>query len=247
MTRAGKRGRDVFRRRRWLPEEDALLRALYPDSPTATIARRLGRTLSATYMRAKELGLRKSAAYLASPAACRLRRGDNVGARTRFQKGHPPANKGIKRPPGWAPGRMRETQFRKGQRGWNWRPVGSERLVEGYLYTKISDQRHVPWTRNWMPTHVMLWEQHNGPLRPGHAVAFKNGDRTDVRLDNLECISRRELMARNTVHNLPKPVAEAVQLLGVLRRKLNRRSRDEEQARGPAESPVRYARGAVGQ
>jgi hypothetical protein len=219
--------------RAWLPDEDARLRALYPDAPTVIVARKLGRSLSSTNQRAQKLGLHKSAAYLASPAACRLRRGDNVGARSRFQKGHAPANKGLRRP-GWGPGRMKATQFKKGQLPWTWRPVGAERLIDGYRYTKVSDHRSVPWTRNWRPTHVLLWEKHRGLVPPGHALAFLNGDRTDIRLDNLELITRGELMARNTLHNLPEPLPQTIQLLGALKRKINRRSRNEEQDRRPA-------------
>lgn len=48
---------------------------------------------------------------------------------------------------------------------------------------------------------------------------------TDVRLDNIECITRRELMARNTVHNLPAALKEVVQLSGVLKRQINKRKR----------------------
>lgn len=219
--------------RPWTPDEDARLRAAYADTPTADLARALGRSLSSTYQRVKRLGLFKSAAYLASPAACRLRRGDHVGAAFRFPKGHVPANKGIRRP-GWAPGRMSETFFKPGQSGWNWRPVGAQRLVDGYWYTKISDHRRVPWTQNWRPTHVLLWEAQHGPIPPGHALAFTNRDKSDIRLDNLELITRRELMVRNTLHRYPKPIAEAIQLLGAMHRKINRRSRDEEQNRRPA-------------
>ena len=234
MTPRRKRSREAFPRRPWCRKDDRILRKLYPDAPTAAVAHRLGRTLAATYSHAQKLGLEKSAAYLASPAACRLRRENHPGKAFQFRKGHLPANKGLRRP-GWAPGRMKETQFRKGQRGWNWRPVGSERVINGYRYTKISDHRRVPWTRNWRPTHVLLWEQQRGPVPPKHAVAFVNGDRGDVRLDNLTLIARREPMARNTVHNLPKPLAETVQLLGALKRKINRRARiDEEQDRRSA-------------
>lgn len=213
-------------RRRWTPDEDALLRALYPDTPTAEIARRLGRSLTTTYQHARKLGLRKSDAYLASPAACRLRRGDNVGARSRFTPGHVPANKGLRRP-GWSPGRMGETQFKagvlNGVAAQRFKPIGSTRTIDGYEYTKIAAVPG-PWTRNWKHTHVLLWESAHGQLPTGHALVFRNGDRTDIRLDNLELITRAELMARNTVHRYPKSVAEAVQLLGALQRKINRRA-----------------------
>ena len=223
----------------WSQEEDARLAVLYPDTPTLAIATELGRSLASTYHRAFHLGLAKSAAYLASPAACRLRRGDNVGAAYRFPTGHAPANKGLHRP-GFAPGRMKETQFQKGKAPVNWRPVGSERVIDGYRYTKVSDERGVPWTVNWKPTHILTWEAAHGPLVPGHAVAFKNGDKSDIRLDNLECITRAELMMRNTVHNLPAPLPEMVQLIGALNRKINRRNRkSEEQDRGSEKPSVR--------
>src|SRR6202012_2284795 len=91
--------------RTWQKSEIRILRKSYPNLPTKELARLLGRSKSAVYGQAGLLGLRKSATYLASPEACRLRRGHNVGERTRFLQGHAPANKGLRRP-GWAPGRM---------------------------------------------------------------------------------------------------------------------------------------------
>lgn len=204
-----------------------MLRELYPDTPTAHVARRLRRTVAATYGRADKLGLNKSAEYLASPAACRLRRGDNPGVAFRFPKGHVPANKGLRRP-GWGPGRMKETQFKKGvRRGVAvrlYKPIGTERISkDGYLERKVNDG--LPLQARWRAVHLVVWEAAHGPLPRGHAIAFKNGDKRDIRLDNLECITRAELMARNTVHNLPKPLAQTVQLLGALRRKINRKAR----------------------
>jgi hypothetical protein len=231
-------------KRLWHPAEDALLVARYPHEATEVLARDLRRPLSSTYQRALKLGLRKTAAYLAGPAACRLRRGDNVGVASRFQKGHVPANKGLRRP-GWGPGRMKETQFRKGERrgvaARNWRPVGTILAdPEGYLRIKVREAQPGEAygfgnPRVWPLLHRHVWEAAHGPLPKGHAIAFRNRDRKDVHLDNLECISRRELMARNTVHNLPKPLAAAVQLLGALTRQIRRRTRThEEQDRGPA-------------
>lgn len=216
-------------KRLWNPEEDALMRALYPDMPTADLAARLGRPFESVYRRAWKLGLRKSAAYMASPAACRLRRGDNIGAPHRFPKGHVPANKGLRRP-GWHRGRMQETQFKKGHRHGRaaaaYKPIGTERISkDGYLERKVNDA--LPFQRRWRAVHLLIWETANGPLPAGHAISFKNGDRTDIRIDNLELISRRELMARNTVHNLPAPLPEVVQLIGALKRKINRKTRSD--------------------
>lgn len=183
-------------RKHWSADDDALLRELYPNLPSEEVAQRLGRTLCGTYGRANNLGLKKGEAYLASPAACRLRRGDTVGAACRFQKGHAPANKGLRRP-GWAPGRMKETQFTPGQAGHNWKPIGSERLVDGYWYTKVSDRRRVPWTANWKPTHVLRWEASNGPLPKGTALKCLDGDRRNTDPANWVPIARALLLSLN--------------------------------------------------
>lgn len=244
--------RDRFRagKRLWSQADDRDLRRIYPDRPTSVVAQSLRRTVFAINARAEKLGVHKSAAYLASPDACRLRRGDHVGARFRFQPGHVPANKGLRRP-GYSVGRgrMQETQFKKGVlngvAGRRFKPIGSTRLVDGYLYRKVTAVPG-PWTVNWRLESVLIWERARGPVPAGHALVFRNHDRTDVRLENLELITRRVLMARNSVHNLPPPLAQAVQLLGALNRKIRRSPRNEEQDRRSAESLVRNARSPEG-
>lgn len=236
MTTASTGDRYRAGKRLWSAADDAALRRLYPHEPTAAIAPKLRRSVQAIYGRADLLGLRKSAAYMASPEAYRFRRGQGGGEAFRYPKGHIPANKGTRRS-GYAPGRMRETQFKKGVlngvAAQRLKAIGAMRLVDGYLYRKTS-ARPGPWTVNWKLEHVLIWETAHGPLPAGHVVVFRNHDRTDVRLDNLERITRRELMARNSVHNLPEPLAKAVQLLGALNRQIRRRTRDEEQDRRPA-------------
>lgn len=212
-------------RRRWTAEDLRELRARYPHEPTADLVRAFGRPSASIYGMAGLLGLRKTPEYMASPAACRLRRGDNVGAPYRFKKGQTPANKGLRRP-GWHRGRMRETQFKKGQMPPTWVPIGTEVVdPDGYRKVKISDDRTKASRFNWRFVHVRIWQRaHRRRVPKGHAIAFRNGDKTDLRPENLELISRRELMARNTVHNLPKPLAEVIQLRGALVRQIHRRS-----------------------
>jgi HNH endonuclease len=236
---------DRFRagKRLWSRAELTLLRKRYPHEPTAAIARDLRRTTTATYGRAQILGLKKSAAYIAAILTVEGERLRLVGGPSRFVKGQVPANKGLRRP-GWGPGRMKDTQFKKGHRqgiaARNWRPVGTVLPdPEGYLRIKVREAQpgEVYGFGNpgvWPMLHRHLWEKAHGPIPPGHVVALKNGRRDDVRLDNLELISRRQLMARNTVHNLPKPLARTVQLLGALNRTIRRRTAHEEQDRRPA-------------
>jgi hypothetical protein len=224
-------------KRLWSAAEESLLIARYPHESTATLARELRRTVLAVYGKVALLGLRKSAEYLASPDACRLRRGDEVGKAYRFKKGHTPANKGTRRP-GCAPGRMAETQFRQGERSGRaarlYKPIGSESVSkDGYVMRKVNGD--LPFHRRWRFVHRLVWEEANGPVPKGHAIVFRNGDKRDTRLENLECISRKELMARNTVHNLPKPLVETIRQLGSLNRQIRQRSSNgEEQDQRPA-------------
>lgn len=209
-------------RRTWTPADVRALELLYPDVPNDVIARFLGRTVNAINARSDAMGLHKSARYLASPAACRLRRGDDIGTATRFRKGQAPANKGLRRP-GWGPGRMKETQFKKGQSR-NKMPLGATRLIEGYVYRKVSEIPFMPYTVNWKLEHHLVWTAAHGAIPAGHKLRFVNGDRQDIRLDNLELVSDAAMMARNTVHNLPKPLASTIQLLGALKRQIRRRA-----------------------
>jgi hypothetical protein len=218
-------------RRFWTTAEEALLRAQYPNTPTKNLARQLRRPLSSVYQHAASLGLTKSAAYLASPAAGRTNGRQGIG--TRFPPGHVPANKGLRRP-GWGPGRMKSTQFQPGVRlgvaAKNWRPVGTILTdTEGHQRIKVREAHPGEAygfgnVRVWPLLQRHVWEQANGPIPSGHAICFKDGDKARCAIQNLECISRLELMRRNSVHRYPKALSHTIQVLGALKRQLRKRT-----------------------
>lgn len=164
---------------------------------------------------------------------------------SRFPKGHVPVNKGLRRP-GWGPGRMKSTQFKAGERSGmaakNWRPVGTILMdADGYQRIKIREahpgEAHgFGNVRVWPLLQRHVWAEAHGPIPAGYNVCFKDGDKTNCALTNLELVSRRDMMKRNTVHNLPKPLAETIQLLGALNRQIRKRTTHagEEQDRGLA-------------
>jgi hypothetical protein len=224
----------MSQRRFWQDWELNILRTQYPDTATKALSRSIGRSESAVYGRAAIMGLKKSESYLAGPDACRLRRGDNVGAANRFRPGHVPANKGLRRP-GWSPGRMAETQFKPGARPHTWRPIGSTRLSkDGYLQRKVSDTGYPP--KDWVGVHILMWKEAYGAVPKGFAVAFKDRNKTNIRLDNFELVSRQELMRRNTIHNYPPELADVIRLGASLKRQI--RKIDEEQNHRPTQSPL---------
>lgn len=210
-------------RTQWTKDQEVVLRAQYPDIKTEEIATLLGIDLHKVYAKASSLGLKKSAAFLSSQEAGRL--DGKIGASTRFQKGCSTWNKGMK---GLQMGGV-ATQFKPGHRGGKaadlYQPIGAERISkDGYLQRKINDD--MPLQKRWRGVHIIVWEEANGPLPAGHAVTFKDGNKQNIALDNLELLTRAELMARNTIHNYPKEIAELVQLRGAITRQINKRERN---------------------
>lgn len=220
-----------LKRRPWTTRERALVPRLYPHKPTAEIAEQLGRSMAGVYNQARAMGLRKSEAYMASPAACRMRRGDDVGTATQFKPGQIPANKGLRRP-GWSPGRMAETQFKKGRppsAARNYAAIGSHRYSkDGYLERKVTDDQSLTPTRRWTAVHRLVWEAEHGPIPAGHAVVFLPGRRTralkKITIDALELVSRAELMRRNTVHRYSVEMQQTIRALGRLKKAIKRKT-----------------------
>ena len=130
---------------------------------------------------------------------------------------------------------MSDTQFKLGNRPHTWKPIGSTRYSkDGYLQRKISDTGYPP--RDWIGEHVLMWQAAFGPVPPGHAVCFKDGDKTHLALDNFELLSRGELMLRNTIHKLPPVLTDVIRLNGALKRRL--RQLDEKQTLGSPQPSV---------
>lgn len=220
----------------WTAVELELLRRNYADSRTDDLATALGRTVSQVYQAAQRHGLQKSPEYLKSEAACRLRRGDSVGERSRFKPGAVPWNKGVRGVVGIQPGCVK-THFKPGQRPHTWQPVGSTRVTkDGYLQRKVSDTGYI--ATDWQAVHALLWAAAYGPVPAGHVVVFRPGrktpDESAITLDGLECIDRRELMRRNSCHTrYPPEVARLIQLKGAIARVVNRIEREAREASAP--------------
>lgn len=198
----------------WTAAEDAILTELYRQFSAGEIAARMDRSRASIKGRLNVLGLKKPPGHT------------NPG---RFVSGQPSWNKGMK---GLQIGGV-ATQFKPGHLGGRAalikQPIGAERISkDGYLQRKVNDDP--VFHRRWRFVHVMLWEAAHGPVPAGHALAFKNGDKTDIRLDNLECISRRELMRRNTVHNYPPELVQVMRLKGAITKRIATRQKKEQAA-----------------
>lgn len=113
--------------------------------------------------------------------------GFKSGIDARFKPDRTPFNKGKKGTGGWEP-----TQFKEGHRPHNYKPVGTERVNgEGYVDIKVADPN------KWKSKHIIVWEEHNGPVPKGSVVIFGDGNRRNFDPDNLIMVSRKKLSTLN--------------------------------------------------
>lgn len=69
-------------------------------------------------------------------------------------------------------------------------------------------------------------KRRTGQSRRATPSRFGMATIADIREENLELVTRADVLRRNSVHNLPKELATTIQLLGALKRQIRRRSDD---------------------
>jgi len=213
-------------RRFWTETEMQMLRLHYAHSRTEDLARVLKRSGGAVYEKANTMGLRKSAAFLASEASGRSRRQSPKAIASRFKPGHTTWNKGMK---GLQYAGSQATQFKRGQRSHTWQPLGSYRICMGNLERKVND---LPGPNNvrWHPVHRIVWEAANGSVPAGCICVFKPGRHTqvlnEITLDRIEVITRAENAQRNHPRTRHPELGRLVQLKGAITRQVNRIARE---------------------
>ena len=195
-------------RKPWPPEDLAALAKIYPDTDNITLARIFRRSKHSIKNQAILHGWKKSEAHMAKKPGC-------------FKSGDAPWNKGTHYS---APGTER-TRFKKGHVPTSWKPIGTERVTkDGYLQRKLADTGNV--ARDWVAVSHIEWEKHHGrPVPKGHAVVFVDENNRNFSRENLELLSRADLMRRNHYLHMPPELAQIVQLRGALTRKIHRRSK----------------------
>ena len=116
-----------------------------------------------------------------------------------FQKGNVPYNKGMKR------GSVSvDTEFKKGQVAHNFKGFGTPSVVgkRKEVITTINEpvkavSRGKTYNTKRRTSYARyLWMQHHGDIPEGHVV-YNNGPSDTITINNLEIISRAELVKRN--------------------------------------------------
>lgn len=121
------------------------------------------------------------------------------GLDMRFQKGIPSPLKGLKQSDFMTADqieRSKVTRFKAGNVPNNIKPIGSERLNKnGYISVKVTEDG--PPRGQWIQKQRAVWEQVNGPIPKGHAIAFLDRDRTNCNINNLKLVTKAEIARLN--------------------------------------------------
>ena len=174
---------------------DEILTELYLTVAVKTISRQIERSSTFVSRRLKQLGL-------VIPIELIEERKKNG----RFQKGNISFNTGRKQSEYMSPeGILKGMAFRfkKGQVALNAKTDGefSNRIDRNgytYRYIRISAAK-------WELYHRIVWQQANGAIPSDSLVIFKDGNRLNCSLENLELITKRENIIRNRASFLILP------------------------------------------
>ena len=188
---------------------------LYPNHSSKYIAELLGVSITKVYNTAWAANVKKSAEYLLTPESGRI---IEPSVANQFKPGHTPHNKG-KQISAEIYEKVAPTMFKRGNKPHNTKPVGTINVradTQGrlYQYIKIKDCQ-------WELLQRHVWTQANGEIPPGSVVIFLDGNYLNCELNNLQVISRRENMARNTIQRYPAELQEVMKLTSKLKRKTN--------------------------
>jgi len=189
------------------PQEDAFLLENYMTLPAKRMSVMLGRSESSARQRMTLLGI-------VVPKEI----SEKFKTQSQFTKGHATFNKGKKMKDyvsHEAMARISKTQFKKGQIPHNTKYDGFERISkDGYIEIRVSRGKY-------QLKHRVVWESVNGAIPKNMILVFKDGNKKNIVLENLELITRQQNMDRNTIHRYPKELKHVIKLSRKIKRKLN--------------------------
>lgn len=142
-----------------------------------------------------------------------------------FKKGSIPFNKGKKMTEYLSEEAIKissKTRFKKGQK-----PKQTKKSFEESLRNEMGLQYYYikpPGGNMMVPKHRWLWENEKKTKIPkGYNIVFKDGNTLNCVIENLECISNKELMERNTIHQYPAEIKRTLHLTKKIKDKIKRK------------------------
>jgi hypothetical protein len=201
----------------WSNTEIETLKKMYCDTDTSSIANLLGRNINAVYGMANKLKLKKTVQYLATLNSNRILTENQRNCC--FKKGSTPPNKGKKHADYMTPEQIEKTKksrYKKGNVPFNVKYDGHERIsVDGYVEIRIS--RGV-----YKLKHRELWIKQNGSIPEDCIIIFKDGNKQNIVIENLQLITRAENMLRNSIQQYPAELITTLKLVSKLKKTIKK-------------------------
>ena len=207
---------------------NAILRD-YPNTSSMDLAARYQVPCHVIYRIANTNGVHKSEQFLQDvKKSGRFDKLSEGGKPFRFPKGHVPVNKGK----GMSEEQRRKSEhtfFKKGQKPKN--TVHEENAIRErkdkrgvrQLYIKISDG-------NWQYLKRYVYEQHHGvKLTSKDVIRFKDGNPLNCDISNLELITKKDNMLKNSIQNYPEEIKTTIRLIHKLNKKISTKNGNKEQ------------------
>lgn len=206
--------------RRFTSEDDKVINEMFLDHKLQDIADKLNRSLGSVYGRTKFLGLNLTPELKHARKMIGIEAGWRGGEKTRFKKGQPAHNKGVKMSLELRE-KVKHTWFKKGHIPKNHVEIGTEiTTADGYLKIKVAEPN------KWEFLQRFNWEKENGPIPKGMLVVFKNNNKLNCEPSNLKLITRAENMNINTIHNYPEDIVKATMTIARLTREINKQTKE---------------------
>lgn len=196
----------------WSEAENEYLKNNYPHISTAEIAKYLNRSLCSCYTHAEVLGLKKTQEFLKSDLGGRFTKMRAMGYNFRFKKGITPHNKGKKQTDYMKPEaieKTKKTRFKKGN-------IPPNTKFDNAISLRECDGYKVPFIRiskaKWIPLKIKILIDNFGEIPKGHVIRVKDLNQFNLVPENLECISMKENMSKNSIVNYPTELIRTIKL-----------------------------------
>lgn len=141
-----------------------------------------------------------------------IRLGFKPQAPNKFKKGYIPWNKGVKN-------YVNKGSFKQGNLPHNTLPIGTERIskANGLVLIKVSHSNDRK--ERWRNRSALVWEQHHGEIPEDCVIIHINGNQQDDRIENLRCVTQKELLYLNAMHycHSPSEIKPAIDALTQLK------------------------------
>lgn len=198
----------------WTEEETKLFKEVYPNMFSEEVAKIFNCNVRQVYNYASKIKIKKSIEWQRQELQRQAIRLKFAGINQRFKPGQIPPNKGQKMDADQYQ-KCKVTFFAKGNEPHNTKWDGYERVtVDDYVEVRISKGK-------FKMKHRLIWEQAYGPMPKGTIIIFKDKNRRNFALDNLEAITLKENMERNRMTKYPPELRNLIKLNNKLKKKLN--------------------------